>query len=171
MTPEEIEANKAAVLAFLKKAGIAFDLLEYPPIRTVAEGEAISEKLGTLCCKCLLMKNRKGGLFLFMLPGAKRFKSGAVAKALGTGHLSFADETDLAGALHTFPGAVSPMGLLFDTENRVRFVLDESVLKTASIDCHPCHNGASVKMSVADFTQKFLPAAGHAFDAVPMPEE
>lgn len=165
------EENKAAVLAFLEEHGIAFEKLEYPPITTVAEGEAISAKLGAFCCKCLLMKNRKGSLFLFMIPGSKRFKSGAAAKALGSGHLSFADEEDLASALHTFPGAVSPLGLIFDEEKKVTFVMDEEAFAAPFLDAHPCDNGCSVKFSREDLTEKFLPASGHALTLITLPAE
>lgn len=161
-----IEENKARILAFLQAQGIAFERLDYPPIRTVAEGEAISARLGTLCCKCLLLKNRKRELFLFMMPGGKRFKSSEAARLLGTSHLSFADEEDLARTLRAFPGAVNPLGLLFDTERKVRLVLDREILEAPFIDCHPCDNGCSLKLSVSDFTKRFLPAAGHGFETI-----
>ncbi|MCG5029995.1 DNA-binding protein [Mesosutterella sp. OilRF-GAM-744-9] len=167
----DTRANQQAVISFLEQAGIPFERLDYEPIHTAQEGLEIARRLGSFCCKNLLFKNRKGEFFLFMIPGARRFPSGAVARQLGTGHLSFAAPEEIEELLHAFPGSVGPLGLIFDRGPRVRLVIEESILREPFIDCHPCDNGCSLKLSVQDFTGRFLPASGHGFITFRLPED
>ena len=59
------------------------------------------------------------------------------------------------------PGAVSVMGLMNDSEQMVQLLIDEDLMGSEYIGCHPCVNTSSLKLKTADVLQKFLPEVGH----------
>ena len=68
-----------------------------------------------------------------------------------TRRLSFASENDLANILKLFPGAVTPFGLLNDSDLIVKFYLDKDFFDDSSIiGIHPNDNTATVWLKVND---------------------
>ena len=59
------------------------------------------------------------------------------------------------------PGSVSIMGLMNDTEKKVRLLIDEDVMKCEYFGCHPCINTSSLKIKMDDLRNKIIPALGH----------
>ena len=92
-----------------------------------------------------------------------------ISKKLGVSRLSFGTAEHMEQLLHISPGAVSPMGLLFESAKDIRLVLDEDLLKAENLGCHPCVNTASIRLSMQDFLQKYLPATGHTPTFVSIP--
>lgn len=162
----EMKEIPSEIATVLKKSGVSFEAYEHAPITTCAEGLLIAEKIGSACCKSLLMKNKKQ-FFLFVIPGEKKFESKKVSSFLGTGHLSFASESDLKELMNTFPGAVSILGLVYDKDHKVSVFFDESILSLSRIDCHPCRNDISLVLPVKDVLEKLLPELGNSFQAIP----
>lgn len=97
---------------------------------------------------------------LMLLRRSVPFRTAEVSRAMGVSRLSFAPEDVLPALLGVYAGAVSPLGLLFDTQKRVRLAMDEGLRTYAHIGMHPCDNTATVVMRVQDFTDVFLPALG-----------
>ena len=64
------------------------------------------------------------------------------------------------------PGSVSVMGLLNDTEHHVQLVIDKDVLQEEYLGCHPCINTSSIRITMKDLREKFLPYVGHEFRTV-----
>ena len=160
MTETEIQ-----IYHFLDQCGVAYHALRHQPILTVEEGKLIAQQQGALCCKTLMLKNKKS-YFLLMLPADKKLASKDLARQIGSGHLSFASSEELSALLHTFPGAVSVMGLIFDTEKKVNVLVDEDVLKSEFIDCHPCTNDCSLKIAVKDIMGPYFDALGVTYRLV-----
>ena len=63
------------------------------------------------------------------------------------------------------------MGLMNDKENRVRLLIDRDLTRDAFLGCHPCVNTSSLRLSMSDLLQKFLPAVGHEYRLVDLPED
>ena len=63
--------------------------------------------------------------------------------------LSFASAEDLFASMGLLPGSVTPLGILNDTEHRVRFYLD-SEFAGNKIGVHPNDNTATVWMQADD---------------------
>ncbi|MDE7403344.1 MAG: hypothetical protein K2M87_08040, partial [Muribaculaceae bacterium] len=63
--------------------------------------------------------------------------------------------------LKIHPGAVSPLGLIHDTEHKVRLIIDSDLKDIELYACHPCVNTSSVAMKLQDLIDKVLPAMGH----------
>ena len=68
--------------------------------------------------------------------------------------------------LNVRPGAVSVLGLMNDTENQVRLLIDEDVLKAECFGCHPCVNTSSLRIRVEDLIERILPAVHHDYQTV-----
>ena len=64
------------------------------------------------------------------------------------------------------PGAVSVMGLMNDTGNHVRLLVDEDILKGEFLGCHPCVNTSSLKLRTRDVFGTFLNAVHHDMTVV-----
>ena len=101
-----------------------------------------------------------------MMPGRKPFKTKDLSKQLGVARLSFADEGHMEEFLDITPGSVSIMGLMNDTQNRVRLLIDEDVFHDEYVGFHPCINTSSIRARAADIWEKFLPAVHHTYTVV-----
>ena len=71
------------------------------------------------------------------------------AEKYGTRKLSFASENDLMDILGLIKGAVTPFGLLNDTDHCVKFYLN-SDFKNGILGIHPNDNTATVSMKTED---------------------
>ena len=60
--------------------------------------------------------------------------------------------------LEISPGAVSVMGLMNDREQQVQLLIDRDILGQEFLGCHPCVNTSSMRISMKDILEKFLPA-------------
>ena len=63
--------------------------------------------------------------------------------------LSFASTEELFSIMELTPGAVTPLGILNDTESRVHFYLDEGFIGN-KIGVHPNDNTATIWMQADD---------------------
>ena len=146
----------------LDHLNIPFERVDHEALATIDACKEVDSVLGVEICKNLLLCNRQQtDLYLLMLPGGKQFKTKNLSSRLGVSRLSFARPEFMEMYLDITPGSVSVMGLMNDKENRVQLVIDQEVLKHSTIACHPCVNTSSIKLSVQDLLEKFLPAVGH----------
>lgn len=152
---------------FLDHLGIAYQRLDHEAAETMEGCREIDEALQATICKNLFLCNRQETQFyLLMMPGDKKFKTKDLSRELGVSRLSFASEENMLRYLDITPGSVSVMGLMNDTGNRVRLVIDEEVLQGTEIGCHPCINTSSIKFATKDLTDKIIPAMHHEFTVV-----
>lgn len=112
-------------------------------------------------CKNIFLCNRQQTQFYLMLiHPCKQFRTAEVSRELGVSRLSFAPDTLLPQMLGLLPGAVSPLGLLFDKERRITLVCDRSIREYPRIAFHPCVNTETVIFQSGDFFEKVLPCIG-----------
>ena len=131
---------------------------------------AIDQAMETAMCKNLMLCNRQcTDFYILMIPGDKKFKTNVLSKQIGTARLSFADGQYMEQFLDITPGSLSVLGLMNDTEKRVRLLIDKDVLRDEFIGVHPCVNTASLKLKTADLTEKIIPAMGHEPTFVELP--
>ncbi len=168
--PEELSnraSKETAVYSLLKKLGIDFLRTDHPAADTMADCVEIEKTLGVKVCKNLFLCNRqKTEFYLLMLPGGKPFKTKELSSQLNIARLSFANAEFMKKYLNILPGSVSVMGLMNDSENKVRLLIDSDLLNDEYISCHPCVSTSTLKIKTADLTGKFLPAVNHSFTAV-----
>ncbi len=152
---------------FLDRLGIRYLRTDHEPANTMEACNAIDAVLGVIICKNLFLCNRqKTAYYLLMMPGDKKFKTKELSAQIHSARLSFAGADDMLRLLDIEPGAVSIMGLMNDHGREVRLLIDEDVLKSEYIGCHPCVCTSSLKMKTRDVIGRFLPAVRHSYETV-----
>lgn len=136
------------IFELLSRLGIGYEKLEHSPIITMKEGSEIAYKLGSTSCKNLFLCNKRQEYFMLMLPADKKLSAKNVARQIGSPHLSFASAEDMERLLHTYPGAVSVLSLIYDKEKRVQLLIDKGLMNVTYIGCHPCTNTCSLKIKM-----------------------
>ena len=98
--------------------------------------------------------DKKANYYLITVKGDKRVDLKEFRKNNGTRNLSFASSDDLMNIMGLIPGAVSPLGILNDTEFKVKFYIDKDFMKDKHlIGIHPNDNTATVWLKVEDLIE------------------
>ena len=147
---------QAQVLEFLNANGIAYEYTTHAKVETMEDCAALN--LPAPHCKNLFLCNRAGTqYYLLLIRADKPFVTREVSKTLGVSRLSFGKDDALDRMLHTYPGCVSPMGLIFPDSADIRLIIDEDLLTLPAIAFHPLTDEASLWMDTEVFLHKFLP--------------
>ena len=146
----------------LDSLSISYDYIFHEPMATIEACVLVDKLLNTNICKNLFLSNRQETEFyLLMIPGHKKFMTKELSTQLGVARLSFARESYMEEFLDITPGSVSVLGLMNDTNNRVRLLIDADVLAEEYVACHPCINTTSLRFPTTDLITKVLPAIHH----------
>jgi len=76
------------------------------------------------------------------------------------GNLSFGSAELLQEALGVLPGAVTPLAVMNDTENRVTAFVDTTLMEHGLVNAHPLHNEATIALAPAGLVA-FMRDCGH----------
>ncbi len=164
-------AKEIRTYDLLDSLNILYQRVDHEPAMTMEVCAEIDKVLDAPTCKNLFLCNRqKTDFYLLMIPGDKPFKTKDLSAQIGSSRLSFAAAEDMERYLDITPGAVSVMGLMNDTEGKVRLLIDEDVLKETLVGCHPCVNTSSIRLATKDLIEIFLPAVKHGYTTVILPE-
>lgn len=156
---------QAQVLDFLKSHDIPFEYTTHAKVETMDDCAALG--LPAPHCKNLFLCNRAGTQYhLLLIRADKPFVTREVSKTLGVSRLSFGKDDALDLMLHTHPGCVSPMGLIFPESADIHLIIDEDLLSLPSIAFHPLTDEASLWMDTEVFLKKFLPLTGKTPDFI-----
>lgn len=159
--------KEKAVYDLLDELGIQYDRLDHRPMMTIAECDEVDATLGLRICKNLFLCNhQKTDFYLLMMPGTKKFVTKEVSRLIPSPRLSFADESYMEEFLDLTPGSVTVMGLMNDTENRVRLLIDREVAASEYFACHPCINTSSLRLRTRDLLEVFLPYVHHDYQVL-----
>ncbi|KAH9117865.1 hypothetical protein LEN26_012370 [Aphanomyces euteiches] len=144
--------------------GIPLENVDHAPAFTVEEQAAVVGHLPGTLTKNLVLKDKKEGIFLICAASNQTVEVKTLAKKMqlvsNKVNLRFASEDVLHEVLKVKQGSVSPLAVMNDTENQVRLVLDEMLLKADKINCHPLQNDKTVSLTPADLL-KFVRHYGH----------
>jgi Ala-tRNA(Pro) deacylase len=145
--------SRDIVLKKLKEWDIPYSIYSHQAAHTIDDCllmEFITPDV--VICKNIFLCNRQQTQFYLMLiHPEKQFRTAEVSKALLVSRLSFAPDTFLPSMLGLLPGAVSPLGLLFDKEHKVQLVCDKQIRDYPRIAFHPCVNTQTVIFQSGDF--------------------
>ena len=78
-----------------------------------------------------------------------------LSKKLNLGNISFANTKYLNDLLNVNPGAVTPFGLLNDTNHKIKFFFDRKLNDFDSFNFHPLVNTATINIKREDFYNFF----------------
>ena len=147
----------------LDTLGVSYQRIDHEAAMTMEACAAVDQALGATICKNLMLCNRQcTEFFLLLMPGNKPFKTSVLSKQIGSSRLSFAAPEYMERFLDITPGSLSILGLMNDRENRVQLLIDEDVLMSQWVGCHPCINTSSLRLRTADLMERIIPAMGHA---------
>ena len=154
----------------LDRLGITYTRVDHEHADTIEACKEIEKLLGCEICKNLFLTNRQmTEVWLLLMPGEKPFKTKLLSKQIGSARLSFASPEQMLRYLDITPGSVSVLGLMNDSEKKVRLLIDRDLLSQESIGMHPCINTSSLRVKTADLTEKLLPAMEHEPTIVDLP--
>ncbi|MFW9942388.1 MAG: prolyl-tRNA synthetase associated domain-containing protein [Candidatus Thorarchaeota archaeon] len=139
---------------------IQYTLHTHPAVFTVPEAEIHTGHIPGAHCKNLFLKNKKSGqLYLVTIPYGKRLDINQFRRMIGAPKVRFAGPEDLLEFLGITPGAVSPIGLVNDINNKVIFMVDEEIWNADEVCCHPNVNTETLQIPGPEF-QKLIRATG-----------
>ena len=148
----------------LDKLGVEYERVDHEPAMTMEVCQEIDKVLQAVICKNLFLCNRQQtSFYLLMIPDTKVFHTKDLSAQIGSARLSFAKPEYMEEFLDITPGSVSVMGLMNDKDHRVQLLIDEDVLNSEYVGCHPCINTSSIRFKVKDLVEKVIPAMGHDF--------
>ena len=155
-------SKEVRVYDFLDGLGVEYERIDHEAAMTMEACEKIDRALDATICKNLFLCNRQQtDFYLLMIPGNKQFKTKDISAQIGSSRLSFATAEHMEELLDITPGSVSVLGLMNDSEKKVRLLIDEDVLTGEYIGCHPCVNTSSLRIRTEDMMKKIIPATGH----------
>ena len=151
----------------LDSLGVAYQRIDHARTDTMEACAAVDEALGAAICKNLFLCNRQQTVFyLLMMPADKPFKTKELSAQIHSSRLSFATADHMERFLDITPGSVSVLGLMNDHDNAVNLLVDEDLLQSDTIGCHPCVNTSSLRIGTRDLFETVLPAMHHTMTTV-----
>ena len=156
-------STKHTIMARLRALNIPHEYHEHAPACTMADCLALPYAAPdvTFCKNLLLCNTPQTVFFLYVTLPDKPFRTGDVSKRLGSSRLSFAPAECLPQMLHLEPGSLSPLGLWFDPDCRIRLAFDKDVQRPGRIAFHPCDNTATVLFEQQVFWEQVVPYLAH----------
>ncbi len=145
----------------LQELGISQLTHEHAAVFTVEEAQRHCSHLPGAHCKNLFFKDKKDELWLVVTLDGREVNIKALQKAMGAARLSFGKAELLMEVLGVIPGAVTPFGLINDTEQRVQVILDAEMMAADLLNYHPLRNDATTAITPADL-RRFISACGHS---------
>ena len=162
-------SNRDEVLEYLKASGIEYTMTSHAPVKSIDDCAAAEKLLHAMMPRNIFLctANQKRFALLICCPRAV-FRTSSVSKQANLPRLSFAPENEIKRLLGTYPGAVSPLGLIYDQNREVRFLMDEKLFEEESLLFHPLDNSCSVRIDTQAFTGIFLKNLGYEICRVNM---
>ena len=156
-------STKEIIMSRIRELNIPHEYHEHAAAHTMEDCLALPYAAPdvTFCKNLLLCNTPKTAFFLYVTVPDKPFRTGDISKRLGSSRLSFAPSECLMDMLHLQSGSLSPLGLWFDGEQRIRLAFDKDVQQEGRIAFHPCDNTATVLFGQQVFWEQVVPALEH----------
>ncbi len=157
-------------LSRLDALGIEYELIRHEALDTMEKCRLAEHRLHVSVPRNIfLCTSNKRAFALLTLSARAPFRTSEVSKQAGMSRLSFASADRMDELLGSYPGALSPLGLMFDTRGTVRFLMDQALVKEPFLGFHPVDNRATVRLATQALLNVFLPACGHDVRLVTIP--
>ncbi len=150
------------ILQILSSLGIPYEIQEHKAIFSEEDAKDVVLTLEGIDVKNLFVKDKAGHYGLVSLALHRRADLKKIAAELGFGRLSFCNADELMSLLNITPGSVTPLCIMFDMENRVKVLFDET-FSGNKIIIHPLRNTASISLAFDDLT-KFMEHYHHSYE-------
>ena len=142
--------TKQETYDYLTNCGVDYEVTEHEAVFNMEELKAVELPYPEADAKNLFVQDdKKRNYYLITVKGDKRVDLKQFRKDQGTRKLSFASADDLMRIMKLIPGAVTPLGLLNDEEQKVTLFLDED-FNGGLVGVHPNDNTATVWITAAE---------------------
>ncbi|AJQ25630.1 prolyl-tRNA synthetase associated domain-containing protein [Pelosinus fermentans] len=146
--------NQQKVFEKLDELKIKYEVMNHPAVYTIEEMDELGIANLDDVCKNLFLRDYKGKRhFIVVLDKDKQADLKKMREQLGTTALSFASEERLQKYLQLSKGAVTPFGIINDTNCAVEVVFDKDLIGKKSLGFHPNENTATVWVSFDDIKE------------------
>ncbi len=158
-----VDPRQQELIEFLESLGIKVSRVPYPAHRTVEEGRLLRGDMPGTFTKNLLLKDKKGRLFLVVAEETRSIDLRTLHAKIGaSGRLGFAPSDTVREILGVEPGALTPLALMQDRNHATTVVLDGKIINDEQLNFHPLVNTQSVGLSPAELI-RFITATGHEY--------
>jgi Ala-tRNA(Pro) deacylase len=153
---------RAELFARLSFLGIATTTVPYPAHRSVEEGKSLRGAMAGQFTKNLLLKDKKGSLFMIVADEDRTIDLKRLHVHLGAqGRLGFASADTMRQLLQVEPGALTPLSLLHDSACNVTPIIDAVLMQAGQLNFHPLLNTESTGIA-PDGLLRFIASCGHS---------
>ena len=150
----------------LNELGIEFGYFEHEAIPTIELALIHKKDIDATHCKNIFLRNHKGKKHYFVvLEQSKIANIRQLELMLKQGKLSFASEKRLTKYLNVKAGAVSPLGLVYDTEKNSHLFIDVELKDAEKLSFHPNVSDASLVISFTDLI-KYIENIGISYSFI-----
>lgn len=112
---QQLGRSRERLFERLRELGVNIAVLPYPAHRTVEEGKTLRGEMAGQFTKNLLLRDKKGRLFLLVADEDRAIDLRNLHARIGaTGRLGFAQSDQMREILGIEPGALTPLALIND---------------------------------------------------------
>jgi len=155
-----MNAGREQLFCRFDELGIEAPTVAYPSHRTVEEGKALRGDMRGTFTKNLLLKDKKGRLYLVVAHEDQTVDLKTLHRRIGASRsLRFAPGDQMRDVLGIAPGALTPLALLNDEEGLVTVVLDANLIDADQLNFHPLANTESTGIRPNDLL-RFIASCG-----------
>ena len=144
--------DKQEIYNYLKEENISYEITNHKAVYNMEEASEIDIPYPNQDAKNLFVRDdKKKNYYLITVRGNKRVDLKEFSIKNNIRRLSFASKEDLMRIMKLIPGAVTPMGILNDENNIVKFYLDKEFLEEPKfLGVHPNDNTATIWIKTDD---------------------
>jgi Ala-tRNA(Pro) deacylase len=154
---------------WLTEHDIHYITYTHPAVFTVPEAKIHCAHISGTHIKNLFLRNKKTDeYYLVTIPAEKTLNLKEFKKLIGAPKIRFASPEALLEILGLTPGAVSPMGLVNDTQHRTIFMLEKELWDAEVLCVHPNVNTETLQLRNEDF-HKFIKITGTELKLIELP--
>lgn len=137
------------IYELLSHLNIKYEEEKHIKVYTVEEAEHLNIKLDGIGCKNLFLKDNKNNYYLVVMLDNKRCDLKQLSIDLNVKKLSFASVESLNEILNLEKGSVTPLGIINDTNNLVKVVIDRDLVSKKLL-VHPNRNDRTINIDYFD---------------------
>lgn len=153
-------ADQVELMLRFKELAIDARTVPYPQHQTVEEGKALRGNMRGIFTKNLLLKDKKGQLYLIVAHEDQAINLKTLHHRVGASRsLRFAPVEQMRMVLGVETGALTPLALINDHENLVTVVVDANLLDSEQLNFHPMSNTESTGIRPSDL-MNFIASCG-----------
>ena len=147
----------------LQELGIAFDVVEHPPVFTTEQADSYIEGMEGVRTKSMFLTNKKKTqYYLLIMDDKKRLDMDDFKVQVGADRIRMASLASLAEKMTLPAGTVSPFGLLNNEEKDILVYFDKDIVSEDIMTFHPNTNEKTIFIKSKDLF-RFLESIGFTY--------